>query len=151
LFTCQPGKFAGSAQAHQAQAQAWGYKNLIVSASHLNLGSEKEKSMALYGIYGSHTVDACPLNNRQMAEKVAALAVSDMAGAARKYQINQILGHYHSALEHTFVWVVDAEDPHLIEQFCLDSGVASFNTIKIVPLITFKEGVLARIKAAHGL
>jgi hypothetical protein len=111
----------------------------------------KEKSMALYGIYGSHTVEACPLNNRQIAEKVAALAVSDMAGAARKYKINRILGQYHAALEHTFVWVVDAKDPHLIEQFCIDTGVASFNTIKIVPLITFTEGVLARIKETHGL
>jgi hypothetical protein len=107
--------------------------------------------MALYGIYGSHTVEACPLTNRQIAEKVAALAVSDMAGASRKYKINRILGQYHAALEHTFVWVVDAEDPHHIEQFCIDSGVASFNTIKIVPLITFTEGVLARIKEAHGL
>ena len=107
--------------------------------------------MALYGIYGSHTVEACPLNNRQIAEDVAAFAISDIAEVARKYQINQVLGQYHSALEHTFVWVVDAEDPHLIEQFCIDTGVASFNTIKIVPLITFTEGVMARIKAAHGL
>jgi hypothetical protein len=29
--------------------------------------------------------------------------------------------------------------------------VASFNTIKIVPLITFQEGVLERIKEIHGL
>ncbi len=107
--------------------------------------------MALYGIYGSHSVDGCPLNNRQIAERVAAFASSDIAGAARKYKINQILGQYHSALEHTFLWVVDAEDPHLIEQFCIDTGVASFNTIKIVPLITFTEGVLGRIKEAHGL
>ncbi len=107
--------------------------------------------MALYGIYGSHTVEACPLNNRQIAEKVAALAVSDIAAVAQKYRITQILGQYHSALEHTFLWVLDAADPHLIEQFCIDSGVASFNTIKIVPLLTFKEGVLARIKEAHGM
>jgi hypothetical protein len=107
--------------------------------------------MALYGIYGSHTVAACPLNNREIAEKVAAFAISDIAEAARKYKINEILGQYHSALEHTFLWVVDAEDPHLIEQFCIDTEVASFNTIKIVPLIAFTEGVLGRIKAAHGL
>jgi hypothetical protein len=107
--------------------------------------------MALYGIYGSHAVEACPLNNRQVAEKVVALSFADLAEVSRKYQINRILGQYHSALEHTFLWVVDAEDPHLIEQFCLDSGVASFNTIKIVPLITFQEGVLERIKEIHGL
>jgi hypothetical protein len=105
----------------------------------------------LYGIYGSHTVEACPLNNRQVAEKVMALSFTDLAEVSRTYQINRILGQYHSALEHTFLWVVDAEDPHLIEKFCLDAGVASFNTIKIVPLITFQEGVLERIKEIHGL
>jgi hypothetical protein len=107
--------------------------------------------MALYGIYGSHTVEACPLNNREMAEKVTALSFTDLGEVARKYKINRILGQYHSALEHTFLWVLEAEDPHLIEQFCLDSGVASFNTLKIVPLITFQDGVMARIKEIHGL
>jgi hypothetical protein len=111
----------------------------------------REESMALYGIYGSHAVEACPLNNREVAEKVMALSFSDLAEVNQKYRINQILGQYHSALEHTFLWVVDAEDPHLIEQFCIDSGVASFNAIKIVPLITFKEGVLERIKEIHGM
>ncbi len=107
--------------------------------------------MALYGIYGSHTVEACPLNNRENAERVVAFAGSDIAAQARQYKINQVLGQYHSAIEHTFLWIVDAEDPHLIERFCIDSGVASFNYIKIVPLITFAEGVVPRIKEIHGL
>jgi hypothetical protein len=107
--------------------------------------------MALYGVYGSHSVESCPLNNRPIAEKVAALAMMDLAEVVGKYRINQMLGQYHSALEHTFIWVVDAEDPHLIEQFCIDTGVASFNTIKIVPLMTFSEGVMGRIKEIHGL
>jgi hypothetical protein len=69
---------------------------------------------------------------------------------AKKYKINAILGQYHSALEHTFLWVVDAEDPHLIEQFCIDAKIASFNAVKIVPLITIND-VAERIKAAHSL
>jgi hypothetical protein len=44
--------------------------------------------------------------------------------------------------------VADAEAPHFIEQFCIDGG-ASFNTFKIVPLITFTEGLLRRSKEAH--
>jgi hypothetical protein len=107
--------------------------------------------MALYGVYGSHTPETCPLNNREIAEKVVALASGDPAGMAKNYRIKRVLGQYHSALEHTFLWVVDADDPHLIERFCIDSGVASFNTLKIVPLITFAEGVVPRIKAIHGL
>ena len=106
--------------------------------------------MALYGIYGSHATDACPLNNLQIARSVVSFAESDIQGTTRKYKINNILGQYHSALEHTFVWIVDAEEPHLIEEFCIESGVASFNKLKIVPLITFSEGVIPRVKKIHN-
>jgi hypothetical protein len=62
-----------------------------------------------------------------------------------------VLGQYHSAFEHTFVWIVDADDPHQVEEFAFEAGLASFNTLKIVPLKTLTEGVLPRVKAVHGL
>jgi hypothetical protein len=61
------------------------------------------------------------------------------------------VAQFHSALEHTLLWVVDADDPHLIQQFSIDAGMASFNTIKIVPLITFNDGVIPMIKEIHSL
>ena len=33
------------------------------------------------------------------------------------------------------MWIVDAEDPHLIQKLAMEGGVASFNEVKIVPLI----------------
>ena len=60
---------------------------------------------------------------------------------SKKYKINKILGQYHSALEHTFLWIADAEDPHLIQQFCIESGLASFNAVKIIPLITTQQAI----------
>lgn len=107
--------------------------------------------MSLYGVYGSHTPEACPVNNRKNAEALVNFANTDLSSTAGKYKINQLVGQYHSALEHTFLWIVDAEDPHLIEQFCIDTGIASFNYLKIVPLITFNEGVIPKIKGIHGL
>ncbi|MBT8407792.1 MAG: hypothetical protein KJP05_10075 [Deltaproteobacteria bacterium] len=107
--------------------------------------------MALYGIYGSHTTESCPLNNREVAERVVAVAESDVQSTASKYKISEIVGQYHSALEHTFLWIVEAEDPHLIEQFCVETGIASFNRLKIVPLITFSEGVIPLVKKVQGL
>lgn len=107
--------------------------------------------MALYGIYGSHTTESCPLNNGEVAKRVVAVAESDVQITANEYKISEILGQYHSALEHTFLWIVDAEDPHLIEKFCVETGVASFNRLKIVPLITFSEGVIPLVKKVHGL
>ena len=61
-----------------------------------------------------------------------------------------MLGQYHSAFEHTFVWIVDADDPHLIEEFALDAGLASFNYLTLVPLKSLREGVIPRVKTAHG-
>lgn len=67
-----------------------------------------------------------------------------------KYKINNIIGQYHSGLEHTFLWVVDAEDPHLLQQWAVDVGTASFNELKIVPLVTF-QGVADGAKKIHEL
>ncbi|MFQ5956787.1 MAG: hypothetical protein ACE5KK_03350 [Candidatus Brocadiales bacterium] len=107
--------------------------------------------MALYGIYGSHTTEACPLNDIHTAKRVITLAEGDLESMAREYKITEILGQYHSALEHTFLWVVNAEDPHLIQEFCVVTGMASFNNLRIVPLVTFQEGVIPSIKKTHAL
>ena len=107
--------------------------------------------MALYGIYGKHTTEACPWNNIQTAKLVLGLAESDLESTAKKYKINGVIGQYHSALEHTFLWVVEAEEPHLIQEFCVTTGIASINELKIVPLITFQEGVIPGLKKIHSL
>ena len=107
--------------------------------------------MALYGIHGSHTVEACPVNNLGNARKFVSFAESDPTPLLSKYRINNVLGQYHSAFEHTFLWIVDADDPHLIEEFALEAGLASFNNLKIVPLKTLNEGVIPRVKKVHGL
>ena len=107
--------------------------------------------MALYGVYGSHTVEACPVNNLANAKKVIAFVEGDIRPLLSKYRINNVLGQYHSAFEHTFLWVIDAEEPHLVQEFALKTALASFNNLRIVPLLTLKEGVLPLVKAVHGL
>jgi len=106
--------------------------------------------MALYGIYGRHEIDQCPWNNKEIAKEVIEIANSDFASILPKYKIHNIVGQYHSGLEHTFLWILDAEDPHLIQQFAVDSGMAKFNEVKIVPLTTF-QGVAEGAKKIHGL
>jgi len=106
--------------------------------------------MALYGIYGRHEIDQCPWNNKERAKEVVDIDNSDLSQMLPKYKINKIVGQYHSGLEHTFLWIFDAEDPHLIQQFAVDSGMARFNEVKIVPLTTF-QGVVEGAKKIHGL
>lgn len=107
--------------------------------------------MALYGIYGKHTTEACPWNNLETAKRLKALAESGLESALQAHDIRAILGQYHSALEHTFLWVVEANDPHGIQAFCVTTGLAAINELKIVPLITFQEGVISGLKKIHAL
>ena len=96
--------------------------------------------MALYGIYGRHEIKDCPLNNAE-SRKVVLNNIGEDPNACSNYKINKVIGRYHSGLEHTFLWIVDAEDPHLIQQRAIDTGMASFNEVKIVPLMTFDDVV----------
>ncbi len=107
--------------------------------------------MSLYGIYGSHTVEACPVYNVENARKLVSFAESDLTPLLSRCKINKVLGQYHSAFEHTFVWIVDAENAHLIEEFALESGLASFNILTIVPLKTLTDDIVPRLKKSHGL
>jgi len=95
--------------------------------------------MALYGMYGRHEIKDCPLNNAESRKVIAEGLKMDMSSVLPKFKINKIVGQYQSGLEHTFIWILDAEDPHLIEQFAIEGGLASFNEIKIVPLTTLAD------------
>ena len=92
--------------------------------------------MALYGIYGEHTQEACPLYNKDNRQLVLSTA-PNFEKNAQKYGV-KILHQFHSGLEHTFLWVVDADDAHIIEDL-MTRTAGRFNTIKIVPLITFQD------------
>ena len=93
--------------------------------------------MALYGIYGSHTTEACPLfnetNRRWLVEAVPALE-----GAAKAAGI-QVVAAYHSGLEHTFLWIVESDNAHAIQDLMVETQAAKWNTIKIVPLRTLQN------------
>lgn len=106
--------------------------------------------MPRYGIYGRHTPDTCPIYHEKFAKVFVEIAELDPEELAEAYGIHQIEARYHSALEHTFLWIVEAEDPHLIEEFGVNTGLASFNTLEIVPVHTFGETV-DRLRVMHNI
>ena len=101
--------------------------------------------MALYGIYGEHTQAACPLYNKEVRQDLLREA-PDLEKGAEKMGV-KILHQFHSGLEHTFLWVVDADNAHLIEGLMARTA-GRYNTVKIVPLVTF-QGVLERCRQAE--
>ncbi len=104
----------------------------------------------LYGIYGHHTPETCPIYVAKYALVFVDIAEHDPEQLADTYAIHRFDAMYHSALEHTFLWILEADKPHLIETFAVDTGLASFNTLQIVPVHTFAETV-ERLKKAHYL
>ncbi|MCH7915037.1 MAG: hypothetical protein IH856_18725 [Deltaproteobacteria bacterium] len=69
----------------------------------------------------------------------------------RKNKISKVVGQYHTALEHTFLWIVDAEEAHLLTDFCVEAKLAKINDLKIVPMIIFNEGAVPGLKKIHSL
>jgi hypothetical protein len=103
--------------------------------------------MGLYGIYGEHTQEACPLYNEENRRSLLK-AASKLEQIAQKYD-TKFLGQYHSGLEHTFLWVAEADNAQLIEQFMMMTA-GRFNTLKIVPLITFQDVIETCRKIEEG-
>ena len=105
----------------------------------------------LWGIYGTHNLHDCPVNNIETAKYVIAASMTDLGPLMEKYGVTAVVDQYHSGLEHTFLWVVETTRPHDLEEFSIELGIASWNELKFVPLRTFKEGVVDAVRVLHGL
>ena len=97
-------------------------------------GGEK---MGLYGIYGSHTTEACPLFNEENKKLLLEVAPKFEKDANAKGI--KVISMYHSGLEHTFEWIVEAEGAHVIQDLMVETKVAKFNSTKIIKLFRYKN------------
>jgi hypothetical protein len=95
--------------------------------------------MVLYGVFGSHTTQECPLNN-SVTRKLVIEISEKLPELARKNYVD-LKEQFHSALEHNFLWILEAENGHVIQRFMIESGWAKFNKMKIFPIGTFKNVV----------
>jgi hypothetical protein len=102
--------------------------------------------MGLYGVYGEHTQEACPLYNEEN-RRYLLRAAPTMEKGAQEYNI-KIVQQFHSGLEHTFLWVLEAENAHLIEEL-MGRTAGRFNTLRIVPLTTFQT-LIERLKKVEA-
>ncbi len=105
----------------------------------------------LWGIYGAHNVHDCPVNNIETAKEVIAASMMDLRPLMEKYGVTAFVDQYHSGLEHTFLWAVETTEPHKLERFFIELGIARWNALTFVPLLTFAEGVVPMVRELHGL
>lgn len=93
----------------------------------------------LYGIFGNHTTELCPLNNN--VNRVLMIDISKrLTDISTRNHVN-LKHQFHSALEHSFFWILDAENGHVVQKFMIELGMARFNSMKIFPIGTFQNFV----------
>ncbi len=95
--------------------------------------------MGLYGIYGSHTTEACPLFNESNRRWL--LQAAPVLEKTANERGLKIVAAYHSGLEHTFLWIVESDNAHAIQDLMVETEVAKWNSLKIVPLRTLQNVV----------
>ena len=109
----------------------------------INIGNVVKNSMSsynLFGIFAIHSPESCPLNNTKNKEVFKEI-FNKLQSNSEKYGVKNINGFYMSVLEHEWIIMVEANSAHDIEQLCIDSGISSFNTVKIVPLTHYQDVV----------
>jgi len=93
--------------------------------------------MTLFGVFGTHTTKACPINNHKN-RKYLLEEGPKFPEYAEKNNV-KILGQYHVVLEHTFIWILEADDAQTVEKLMMEAGVSSFNALKIVHMSHFTD------------
>ncbi len=94
----------------------------------------------LFGVFAVHSPELCPLNNEK-SKQIFMNLKTKMDAEMKKYNINEIVEFYMSVLEHEWIIVIDAVHAHDIEKLCIDVGISSISTVKIVPMNLYSETI----------
>ena len=92
----------------------------------------------LFGVFAVHSPESCPINNEN-SKKIFMKLKENLDREMKKYEINKIVEFYMSVLEHEWIIVIDAVHAHDIEKLCIDVGISSLSTVKIVPLNLYSD------------
>jgi len=90
----------------------------------------------LFGVFAVHSPESCPLNN-ESSKKIFLGIHKKLEEGIKKHNIEKFIGFYMSVLEHEWIIILDAKNAHDIETMCIDVGISSTSTVKIVPLNEF--------------
>jgi len=94
----------------------------------------------LFGVFAIHSPELCPLNNEK-SKQIFVKLKTKMDVEMKKYNISKIVEFYMSVLEHEWIIVIDAVHAHDIEKLCIDVGISSLSTVKIVPMNLYSDTI----------
>ena len=92
----------------------------------------------LFGAFAIHNPESCPMNNVE-AKKVFLEIKDKLEKNKLKYGVKNVEAFYMSVLEHEQMIIFEAESAHDIENLCMEAGIGSFNTVKIVSLKRYDD------------
>ena len=92
----------------------------------------------LFGAFAIHNPESCPMNNME-AKKVFLEIKDKLEKNKAKYGVKNIESFYMSVLEHEWMIIFEAESAHDIESLCIEAGLGTFNTVKIVGLKRYED------------
>ncbi|MHB8547226.1 MAG: hypothetical protein ACYDAJ_10710 [Nitrosotalea sp.] len=87
----------------------------------------------LFGVFAIHSPDLCPMNNKN-SKKIFMGIQGKIKATQKKFNVIKVLGFYMSVLEHEWIIILDAENAHDIERMCIEVGISTTSTVKIVPI-----------------
>jgi len=92
----------------------------------------------LFGVFAIHSPESCPINNEDSKEIFMKLG-EKLETESKKYDNVKVIEFYMSVLEHEWTIIIDAVNAHDIEKLCIDVGISSLSTVKIVPMNLYSD------------
>ena len=100
----------------------------------------------LFGVFAVHSPESCPLNN-ETSKKTFLEMEKKIEESIKNHNIEKLVGFYMSVLEHEWIIILDAQNANDIETMCIEVGISSTSTVKIVPINEFSK-VIKKIQSS---
>ncbi len=90
-------------------------------------------------LLASHSAEVCPTSNAKTREILLQRA-PEMPGLAKRLGVNIVAGPFVSR-EHVTVVIAEAEKAEAVDRFISESGLAQWNSVRVLPSLTLEDGL----------
>jgi uncharacterized protein with GYD domain len=90
-------------------------------------------------LLASHTAETCPTSNRRINE-IMLKGGPEIPALAKSLGVNIIAGPFVSR-EHIVVTIVEAAKAEAVDKFLSESGLAQWNSVRVMPSLTMEEAM----------
>jgi len=92
-----------------------------------------------YVLIGTHSAEVCPMSNAKTKALMLEMA-PQIPKIAEQAGVKIVAGPYVNR-EHTVVTVVEADRSEDLDRFLVESRIAQWNTIRVLPSLPMEQGI----------